>query len=192
MDIDTESNADGQILALKASLPTVARSWLANVLDEVSGKALGEQFLELVKGLVDLERGYGWRNGLGRLATSSRPQQVHNWINNYRKATPAKCGIPDLAAFMSEWWAWWKANQPRWRMYDERNRPLRTTGEPPKDVQWEKLVVPGQNGMTSFVAALYWWGCKEKEGGSLSADWVEAVNDVMWVLAGLKAAAAGL
>ncbi|KAJ7055670.1 hypothetical protein C8F01DRAFT_1319600 [Mycena amicta] len=185
MDVDTEKSADPQILAMKTVVGEEA-GWFSNVLDEVSGEALGESFVGLVQQLVDLEREYGWRNGMGRLATASRPRQVGDWIQNYRKATPAKCGIPDLSAFTSKWWAWWHANQPRWRMYDERDRPLRSSEAPPDDAQWDKLVVPGQNGMTSFVAGLYWWGCKEKEAGVGSADWNEAVLDVTWVLRGLK------
>ncbi|KAJ7051045.1 hypothetical protein C8F01DRAFT_1342962 [Mycena amicta] len=188
MDVDTEKTGDPLILALKSTIPAEA-AWLPNVLDELLGEPLGGSFAGLVECLVNVERAYHWRNGLGHLATSSRPPQVHSWIQNYRKATPAKCGITDVGVYSAQWWAWWKANQPCWRMYDERERPLRAQDVPPNDVKWEKLVVPGQNGVTSFVASLYWWGCNEKESGGVSADWLEAVEDATWVLRGLAQSA---
>ncbi|KAJ7056028.1 hypothetical protein C8F01DRAFT_1257845 [Mycena amicta] len=175
MEIDTEKTGDAQILAIQAALPKEVEPWVPNVLDEVSGVVLGDNFVGLVRALVELERGYGWKNGLGRLATTSRPRQVGDWINNYRKATPAKCGIGNLSVFQQQWWAWWRANQPRWRMYDEGNRPLRASDSPPTDVSWDKLV----------------WGCKEQQdAGTVSVDWLDAVADVTWVLRGLTAAAA--
>ncbi|KAJ7058865.1 hypothetical protein C8F01DRAFT_1147396 [Mycena amicta] len=164
-------------------------SWLLNVLDEIGGVPLGDEFVALARALVETEREYEYRNGLGRLATKSRPQQVADWIQNYRKATPTKCAVRNVTTFSTQWWAWWRANQPGWQTYDERGRPVRMAALP-SGVKWEKLVVAGQNGMSSFAAALYWWGCKEKEDGQPSQDWHEAVEEVTWVLGGLRMARA--
>ncbi|KAJ7059927.1 hypothetical protein C8F01DRAFT_1254018 [Mycena amicta] len=189
MDVDSDER-DQSILALKRRVEpdeSGEKGWLLNVLDELAGVRLGDEFVGLVESLVDLERGYGFRNGLGRLATKSRPQQVADWIQNYRKATPAKCGVRNVDAYSKQWWAWWRANQPGWRTYDEGGRPTRD-GTAMSGVKWEKLVVPGQNGVSSFAAALYWWGCREKEEGPYSQDWREAVEDVTWVFRGLELA----
>ncbi|KAJ7606716.1 hypothetical protein FB45DRAFT_1040960 [Roridomyces roridus] len=47
----------------------------------------------------------------------------------------------------------------------------------------------GRGGM--WLAALYWWGCAEKEAGGLSKEWEKAVDDAEMAFYGLRAAAQG-
>ncbi|KAJ7051251.1 hypothetical protein C8F01DRAFT_1176387, partial [Mycena amicta] len=172
--MDVDDGLDPAITALKQAIcdsceKSVNGGWLLKGDDSKNASWL-LNFVALARALVETEREYEYRNGLGRLATKSRPQQVADWIQNYRKATPTKCAVRNVTTFSTQWWAWWRANQPGWRTYDERGRPVRTAALP-SGVKWEKLV--------------------EKEDGQPSQDWHEAVEEVTWVLGGLRMARGG-
>jgi hypothetical protein len=53
--------------------------------------------------------------------------------------------------------------------------------------EWGSLAAPGQNGMLSVVASIYWWGCAEKALGQVthSEEWGKAAVDTIIVLHGL-------
>lgn len=96
----------------------------------------------------------------------------------------------DVGAYAQEWWKWWQILQPEWRVFDSD-----TTGvcagtravQPESPDAWDRLLVPGANGLLGVVASLYWWGCgvvglegkkrKEEEDG-----WIKAVEDCAWVM----------
>ncbi|KAK7006051.1 hypothetical protein R3P38DRAFT_2556461, partial [Favolaschia claudopus] len=63
--------------------------------------------------------------------------------------------IGSVVKFEQNWWQWWAKLQPHWRVRD-RGPSERFIVK--KD--WESLRVPGQNGMVSVLATLYWWGVK--------------------------------
>ncbi|KAJ7680841.1 hypothetical protein DFH06DRAFT_973383 [Mycena polygramma] len=156
------------------------RSWREEVAD------LGPRYRELLDEFIALERSYDFVLGTGALKAPGRPSQVQQWIRDGRGRTQAVRAIPNIDQFASQWWIWWSALQPAWRgaWRGRKGGPQAV----PENADWGLLAVPGQNGVLSVVATLYWWGCAEKAKGiaSRSAGWEEAALDTIWVLRGLR------
>jgi hypothetical protein len=95
---------------------------------------------------------------------------VKVWVKNARKGLP-----PVVADVMEvEWWAWWKAINPKWRKWDDNGRVLREGSG-----AWGALNCPGQNGFLNVIVCLKWWaGAME----TVSDAWKRAVADVRWVM----------
>ncbi|KAJ7054881.1 hypothetical protein C8F01DRAFT_994969, partial [Mycena amicta] len=160
--------------------------WLEEELwKEVTGKTLGEKFRTLLEAWVALERVYGWPAGTTFFPAAWRPKQVTAWIQNYRVAGPGVTSVGNVTVYEKHWWAWWNKDQPEWREV-VNNRPSR---EDRNGRSWGGLVAPGKNGTLSVVASLYWWGGSLKRVASVSQPWLDAVEDVTWVLDGLREAA---
>src|SRR5205807_2193156 len=117
---------------------------------------------------------------------SKRPPELNRWIGagRWRGKAPV---VSNHAAFSAAWWAWWMSLQPTWRELSLSGRP--TIGLYGED--WSTLKYPGQNGMLSIVATLAWWGVSlpnlVQHGSGSHADWLDAVDDVAWMLKGLSA-----
>lgn len=60
--------------------------------------------------------------------------------------------MPELMVgpFSTDWWAWWKAINPGWRLKDGA---LLQEGAG----SWDVLRNPGQNGLLNVVVCLKWW-----------------------------------
>ncbi|KAJ7093635.1 hypothetical protein C8R43DRAFT_908060 [Mycena crocata] len=161
-------------------VPEDAPEWFMEGMRVVSEINLGPTYVELLRAFAKLEESTGFA-GSKVLSTAKRPTEVKGWVKDARRTTPWP--IANLGTFTKSWWAWWSALQPAWR------GGCRGQGEAgkvvPAGADWGKLVVPGRNGLLTVVATVYWWGCKERENGSCSEEWHEAVGDVLWVLRSL-------
>ncbi|KAJ7666206.1 hypothetical protein DFH06DRAFT_947253, partial [Mycena polygramma] len=163
---------------------------------EVSKKDLGDSFNAVLRLFIELERGYGWTVGAVRgLSPTNRPSQVASWVSLGHGGRGGWISngvgpkIESLAVFDRAWWAWWKELQPKWRGQDggRPGRFTRDTYPPRRKDNWSSLRHPGQNGILSLVATLYWWGKAVEQMGEREdrESWAEAVTDVKWMLRGL-------
>ncbi|KAJ7731015.1 hypothetical protein B0H16DRAFT_1270760, partial [Mycena metata] len=145
--------------------PSDAPPWLRYAFEQISGKAIGGRYEELLGAWVALERKYGFAVGSSNSGFSrvARPQEVTDWIRDGRGRAVEIRAISNVETFERTWWAWWTALQPAWRTpaQGQLSPPAAETGT----TEWGKLIVPGQNGLLSVVAALYWWGVAEMEAG---------------------------
>ncbi|KAJ7457076.1 hypothetical protein FB451DRAFT_1047773, partial [Mycena latifolia] len=122
-----------------------------------------------------------------RLSTKKRPKQIAEWIRGGRgtksKQTPK---IKSVSKFAEEWDAWWDSIQPSWRKRDANGKRI-VGGEYGKD--WGQMDCSGPNGCLSAAAGLYFWGLAVSGSGDESArsEWECAVQDVVWVLEGMRA-----
>ncbi|KAJ7649147.1 hypothetical protein DFH06DRAFT_918972, partial [Mycena polygramma] len=176
--------------------PNEAEAWFKARYAEVSKKDLGDSFNAVLRLFIELERGYRWTVGAVRgLSSTNRPSQVASWVSLGRGGRGGWISngvgpkIVSLAVFDAAWWAWWKELQPKWRVQDggRPGRFTRDTYPPRRKENWSSLRHPGQNGVLSLVATLYWWGKAVEQAGEREdrESWAEAVTDVKWMLRGL-------
>ncbi|KAH7904749.1 hypothetical protein BJ138DRAFT_1018673 [Hygrophoropsis aurantiaca] len=121
----------------------------------------------------------------GKLGTTARPACIADWIARARSPTYRPAHIRDLKAFEASFWKWWRSLQPEWRIEEGEEKLSVEEGH----ADWELLKVFGANGITSVVAALFFWGRHACEDGATAAvttrntnTWLSAANDVSWVL----------
>ncbi|KAF8144423.1 hypothetical protein K438DRAFT_1631811 [Mycena galopus ATCC 62051] len=101
--------------------------------------------------------------------TTNCPKAVGIWVKNARKGTP---NVGSAEQMEREWWAWWRAINPAWRLKD---------GDVVRDGDgsFDVMRCPGQNGFLSVIVRLKWWhGSMEVP----SDTWNHAIGDVKWVL----------
>ncbi|KAJ7800261.1 hypothetical protein B0H14DRAFT_2276923, partial [Mycena olivaceomarginata] len=141
------------------SFPADAPLWFQNGFREVSREDLGPQYKTLLQDFIALERSTGFVQAAkgegkpkGLKGSSLRPQQVMDWIRDGRGRSQVLRAIADITEFKNDWWAWWRGMQPDWRTAGDN-------AAVPNGADWGVLAVPGQNGLLSVVACLYWWGC---------------------------------
>ncbi|KAJ7825522.1 hypothetical protein B0H13DRAFT_1657908 [Mycena leptocephala] len=161
--------------------PSAAPPWFRHGFGEISREDIGELYEGLLEAYVQLEKHYGFVTKQKGVSREGRPTQVDDWVKDGRGRTMQLRPIGDLNSFETSWWRWWTSLQPEWR---GAWRGRTTTGTAVVlGAQWEKLAFPGQNGMLSVVATLYWWGCTEQvRGMPPSNGWQEAITDTTWVL----------
>ena len=108
------------------------------------------------------------------LPTEKRPAQIHDWMKRKRiLARPP--AIPQIELYAAQWQDWWSRMQPDWRRGPDgllRDR----------DGPWDKLAVPGQNGMFIVLVSLSWWRAIALESGLTLETCDECTQDVRWVL----------
>ncbi|KAJ6571545.1 hypothetical protein B0H19DRAFT_935544, partial [Mycena capillaripes] len=102
------------------------------------------------------------------LSVKRRPPQVGAWVQRARSGIP---DIKDVAKFTEGWAVWWQDINPAWRKA--------TIPMPKQDGSWECMDVPGPNGFLNVLICLKWWRERLREE---SKEWVDAVEDVSWVL----------
>ncbi|KAJ7050766.1 hypothetical protein C8F01DRAFT_1000131 [Mycena amicta] len=149
--------------------------------DELTGTTLGERYRGLLERWISLESAYRWQAGDVYFPAGRRVRQVTHWVQNYRLGGPGITSIPNTDVFGKQWWVWWIKAQPDWRIVD--GDPIRADAE---GRPWGSMVCPGKNGILSVVASLYWWGSALKRLGKVSQSWLNAVEDVAWVMEQLK------
>ena len=114
------------------------------------------------------------------LPTEKRPTQIHDWMKRKRiLARPP--AIPQIELYAAQWQDWWSRMQPDWRRGPDgllRDR----------DGPWDKLAVPGQNGMFIVLVSLSWWRAIALESGLTLETCDECTQDVRWVLRKIAAA----
>ncbi|KAF8183264.1 hypothetical protein K438DRAFT_1599921 [Mycena galopus ATCC 62051] len=129
----------------------------------------GDDWARLVESWWKVEESAGFESSTKTLPTAGRPKQVSEWVKNARKGTPAV----DMESFSAQWWNWWIAINPSWRCVVDGKLVMEGEGT------WASLKCSGQNGVLNVLACLKWWGAALK---GESAEWLEAVRDVGWVL----------
>ncbi|KAG1719390.1 hypothetical protein EDB19DRAFT_1611003, partial [Suillus lakei] len=77
---------------------------------------------QLFDKLVHLEDASSFTNKKAALGCEHHPVEVHWWISHGRKGKPT---IPNLAAFITQWWSWWLVLQPEWRRCQMPTRTAR-------------------------------------------------------------------
>ncbi|KAJ7251185.1 hypothetical protein B0H12DRAFT_993368, partial [Mycena haematopus] len=152
-------------------------AWFQTSFVEISRERVGAEYDALLSAFVEMEKGFGYAKGTGKLTTTGRPQQLTEWVRDGRGRTKEMMEIADLAGYENGWWKWWKEMQPRWRVGEGES--LLTPAE--YGDGWGGLT-HGQNGVLSVVATLYWWGHAENTRGIYpTSGWRAAVADTLWV-----------
>jgi hypothetical protein len=179
--LETEDNAAQKQTQTRVECPGDAPNWFQTVFIEISREEVGGLYERMLEAFVELEKSREFKQGGSGLPTVGRPSQVSDWIKDGRGRSLPVRPIHNLEKFEKEWWVWWTALQPEWRGA-WRGRP-QTEGAVREGAEWGKLGNPGQNGILSVVAALYWWACAEKARDiKASKGWEEAVVDTTFVL----------
>ncbi|KAJ7046292.1 hypothetical protein C8F04DRAFT_938930, partial [Mycena alexandri] len=170
--------------------------WAKTVYPEISAVNLGDSFNAVLRLWIRLESEYKWASGGRGIGKNSRPGQVLDWIKIARGGRKKKgetgpgVTIKSLAVFEREWWTWWGTLQPMWRVKDA-GRPGRFNRDAYPSAtkeNWATLLHPGQNGVLTVVATLYWWGLEVQGKKAEKEDvesWAAAVTEVKWMLRGL-------
>ncbi|KAJ7575839.1 hypothetical protein C8J56DRAFT_800902, partial [Mycena floridula] len=144
----------------------------------------------LLNEYLSLEAAYGFVNNWEGFPAAKQPAELTTWIG-------AGClwvshlEVKGVKTFSKKVLSWWKSLQPSWRQYSFDGLPLCLDyGD-----DWSSLGIPGRNGMTGIIALFFWWGCtintkiddKVAEAQLWRREWISAIRDVCWVIAGLLA-----
>ena len=111
---------EGDHVAVPPSLPSDAPPWLKKAFDDLTEVDMGMFWNPAVKAWLELEKAYDYASPkTGNLSTTNRPKEIANWIKYGRKpsAAPTFKGEEALGKIAKEFWAWWKALQPSWRVW---------------------------------------------------------------------------
>ncbi|KAJ7490201.1 hypothetical protein B0H11DRAFT_1719305 [Mycena galericulata] len=179
-------------------LPAESPQWLRDIVRVLSAADLGPHYKSLLQMLIRLENKFGpSEKGRAGISTTHRPAEVQAWIRagrGLRSKAVFDAGIEDLEDYAKRWSSWWDSLQPEWRTRDADGQW--TIGvEYGND--WDTLWVPGQNGLSSVVASLYFWGSSSRAMGTNGLSvwnrdelerWERAVQDVVWMVEGLEQA----
>ncbi|KAG2749166.1 hypothetical protein P692DRAFT_20818540 [Suillus brevipes Sb2] len=165
-----------------AGLPPDCPKWFLDSYVYLRAPSLPAQYASLLSVFVLLEQSSSFVSSKGpahSLGKKHRPKAVGWWIARARSGIPP---LPDLGKYSTDFWAWWIALQPTWRVI---TAPLDTpTPLPSREIagSWHELDKPGQNGFLSVIGALNWWGkaCQDQCVDDIS--WLAAVADVQWVM----------
>ncbi|KAJ7578935.1 hypothetical protein C8J56DRAFT_797063 [Mycena floridula] len=154
--------------------PNDCPEWMNDIWDVNIGRVQNVSFVPLVAKWIILERSYGFETSSRGLATKKRPDEVKWWIGRGRRVLPT---VTDVERFADSWWTWWIYLNPDWREKSEDGTRLLTGGAG----KWEKLRLPGLNGVFSVVSCLGWW-LSALEGSTPGEAWNSAAEEVLWVL----------
>ena len=92
----------------------------AKAFDDLTEVDMGMFWNPAVKAWLELEKAYDYASPkTGNLSTTNHPKEIANWIKYGRKpsAAPTFEGEEALGKIAKEFWAWWKALQPSWRVW---------------------------------------------------------------------------
>ncbi|KAJ7473235.1 hypothetical protein FB451DRAFT_1035848 [Mycena latifolia] len=113
--------------------------------------------------------------GPARGHTDGRPEQIANWTARARKGG-AKPPIKSAEEFGKQWWKWYVAMNPRWRLESNTGRLDKYEDRE----EWAALAYTGPNGMLNALICLRWWRDKLEDGNQEA--YQEALEEVYWVL----------
>ncbi|KAF9471899.1 hypothetical protein BDN70DRAFT_819435 [Pholiota conissans] len=136
-------------------IPPLSPIWFTSTLSMLYSENLGEAWVLLLGSYIHFEKVSLYKED-GTLGTKDRPPFIADWIRYARL-------------------------QPEWRA-DDGSGIL-----PREDGDLSAIRKPGKNGLLSVIATLFFWGVAacEEEGRSGEPDWLDAVNDVDWIIRGL-------
>ncbi|KAJ8455054.1 hypothetical protein ONZ45_g19068 [Pleurotus djamor] len=86
--------------------------------------------------------------------------------------------IPNLNTFITRWWCWWSAINPRWHDREDDGRPASDLNEG----DWTEMRATGLNGWLSVIASLWWWRKSCPDASLALVSWHEALADVLAVV----------
>ncbi|KAJ7080722.1 hypothetical protein C8R43DRAFT_1143069 [Mycena crocata] len=168
-------------------MPANAPPWLVDAIAHLSRQNLGCHFDSVLVVLVRLEEAAGLEvedSQRGRLPAEkkTRPAEIHDWIRGGRGSKAKGYPKASILKYPQKYMAWWDSLQPQWRKRDPDGK-LITGGEYGAD--WGVLDCSGVNGCLSAVAGLYFWGILQMDEEQQKV-WDDMVQDVAWVLEGLR------
>ncbi|KAJ7869810.1 hypothetical protein B0H13DRAFT_1635086 [Mycena leptocephala] len=170
-------------------LPANAPRWLVDNIAWLSTHDLGCHYTSLLAALVKLETTFGFKEDTySTLPSEHRPLQVHDWIRSGRTRAKKIPKVLDVEKYADEWQRWWDSLQPEWRRRGP-DKKWRAGGDATYggNEEWGVLDRPGPNGCLSVMGSLYFWGVCEDQSTGVKECWLDAVQDVVWMLEGLTA-----
>ncbi|KAJ7744344.1 hypothetical protein B0H16DRAFT_1463217 [Mycena metata] len=178
--------------SVEVVVPSDAPTWLQELIKNLSEVDLGCYFVSVLAALIRLEvvAGFevadGERQRMPSTKKSGHPTVISTWIKGGRGAkTKTMPAVDNIDKFVKEWDFWWDAVQPGRR---QRGDDRRWNIDDVYRKEWGALDCSGANRCLSAVVGLYFWGVAVKAAGSATqvARWDHAVQDVVWVLEGLR------
>ncbi|OJT01848.1 hypothetical protein TRAPUB_7680 [Trametes pubescens] len=149
----------------------------------------GPRWQALVETYIELERRAGFvpRSRLQK-PTDDRPPEIAAWMKYHRPLIDVE--LDDSSAFAESWWMWWYNNQPADRPTGKGGWYTTARGSL---ASWSDLYVTGPNGLLLFLLAAAWWGASVQNADTeAQQDWLDAVEDMSYVLAEVLATATSL
>ena len=143
---------------------------------------LGEDWAECISAFIKFETAHGFKPSGGHLPWSSeRPDQLNNWIatgHRVPRSTWDRICSEDPDVFGGRWIKWWLDIQLEGQHKDD----IELLTNKANHVDWRTLCKHGGNGVFLVLLTLLWWGLMLKNKGVVSAKWVVAVKNLIWVL----------
>lgn len=178
------SSAPGAVL----DIPHDAPKWLSRAV-KLLDVDFGPSWVRVVELWFTREESFSFTDK-GRFPDKERcrPDAIGMWQKYDRNPSWRPTSI-HLESYAKDFWDWWLAIQPKRRVNERTRRSIRNEGL----LDMSVFDVRGALGMLQVIAALFFWGNAivddRKAGGHAGEDgsWVEAVNDVFWVLERLYA-----
>ncbi|PPQ81800.1 hypothetical protein CVT26_010043 [Gymnopilus dilepis] len=154
-------------------LPADCDSGFRNTLVMLTSVAWHRGWDMLISEWLHFEGIYQFK-GTCKFKPTHRPSVVSDWIKRARSSTYRP--QIDARKFQKEFWTWWAFIQPQWRSIKDGDAPQVVKGN------WDAVDVPGVNGWPSVLVALFFWGNALGANWKTTASWMNAVEDVYWVL----------
>ncbi|KAJ6480747.1 hypothetical protein C8R47DRAFT_1218593 [Mycena vitilis] len=127
-----------------------------------------QSWIEAIVAWWALEASTKFASPVRGFPAEGRPGEIQMWIKYARGTKPE---IKNIGEFVEKVQNWWKKINPAWRLKDGRLTKA-TEGS------WAEMRKPGPNGFLGVLACLKWW--REEKGST--REWVDALEDVTWVL----------
>ncbi|PPQ97914.1 hypothetical protein CVT26_002990 [Gymnopilus dilepis] len=159
------------------ALPPSCCTAIQRTREMVAGVRWGPEWHELITNWLQYESSRNFE-GSSWLKATHRPSAVGEWIQRARN--PYYRPEIDAEDFQDDFWKWWKVVQPEWRDMEAEAASRSVEGD------WCSLDKAGKNGLSSVVAALFFWGSGAGCDKTAGSSWIEAVEDVSWVLEQLR------
>lgn len=143
----------------------------------------GSTWTSCIRTFFNVEREAGFDLLDRRLPSSRlRPGRMVDWTKKRVVSGPHwdTLNTGDADAFGQTWWAWWVDVQPAGRGNQSSDLLL---NRPAHGLDWKRLHKTGPNGLFFVVVSLVWW---RNMADSEPSSWLDAVNDVGWVLSQMQ------
>ncbi|KAK7055631.1 hypothetical protein R3P38DRAFT_3170305 [Favolaschia claudopus] len=139
----------------------------------------GELWKKVVEAWWKREEKANFKGPSQGAAAKERPSEIKGWIARARVGGPQP-PIKNVFNFTATWWVWWMRLNPTWREKVCDGRRLAKEGEG----DWKVLASQtGPNGLLNALICLRWW--RDVLGSNDEREikeWLEAVEEVDWVL----------
>ncbi|KAH9895249.1 hypothetical protein C8Q73DRAFT_645315, partial [Cubamyces lactineus] len=168
-------------------------AWMNDALDcfgALDTKSFYARWPRLLEVWIEFEQATGFTENKARLICTHRPEEIKHWISRGRRYDRLPI-VKSLEHYASAWRKWWAAMQPSCRLpEDAANWPLLPTA-PGNPAEWNNIRIGGSNGLFIVITSLAIWLQAASAELDIQQDFVDAVEDVYWVLEALTASRAG-